>query len=193
MSDLTPTSRLEAVNQMLRTIGEAPVSTLTGDLTVDVVTADQVLSQVLKDVLSQGWFFNTEHDYPLSKNGSNEIIVPTDILAVDVRTTDNSKLNVVIRGQKLYDLTEHTTVFTQDVSVSIVRLLNFEDIPQSAKSYIMHRASRLFQASMLGSDSLAREASTNEIQALAALKLDEDEQADRTVFDSYAVARALYR
>lgn len=193
MSDIVPTTRLEAVNELLSIIGEAPVTSLSGDLTVDVVTADATLSQVLKDVLAQGWYFNTEHDYPLSRNDDDEILIPADIIHADVNPLSGSQLKVVIRGGKLYDLTEHTTEFEDDVELTVVRLLDFEDLPISAKSYITHRASRLFQAKMLGSRDIAQEASINETQALAALKADDDAWADHNIFSSPAVSRVLFR
>src|SRR6478609_8789400 len=102
MSDVLATTRLEAINHMLGTIGESPVTTLLGDLTVDVLNATQVLSQTLKDVLSEGWYFNTEHNYPLVRDGNDEILIAGNIVHVDINPASGSDLNVIVRGSKLY-------------------------------------------------------------------------------------------
>mgnify|MGYP001400660828 CR=1 FL=1 len=56
---LTATTKLEAVNLMLSTIGEAPVNSLTSGL-VDAELAETILASVSKAVQSEGWNFNTE-------------------------------------------------------------------------------------------------------------------------------------
>lgn len=193
MSDTSATTRLEAINHMLGTIGESPITTLSGDLTVDVLNATQVLSQTLKDVLSEGWYFNTEHNYPLTRDGNDEILIPGDIIHVDVNPASGSNLNVIIRGTKLYDLTNHTTEFDDDIEATVKRLIDFESLPLSARTYIMHRAARVFQGQQLGDTNIAREANQNEINALIAMKQDEAEQGDYNIFNNYAAARVLAR
>ena len=56
------TTELESVNIMLAAIGESPVNTLTGTLPADVVMAQSTLTEVNKEVQSEGWSFNTEID-----------------------------------------------------------------------------------------------------------------------------------
>lgn len=193
MSDTTATTRLEAVNHMLSTIGEAPVNTLIGDVNADVAIALDILSQTTKDVLATGWHFNTEHDYPLSRNGDNEIVLPAGIIKVDMSPTASNALNLVVRGTRLYNLDDHTYKFTDDIRATVVLLMDFESIPQLARSYILLRAARVFQGKMMASTELAREATTSEIMALADLKRWDDEQSDRTIFDNYGAARVLWR
>lgn len=193
MSDITATTRLEAVNHMLGMIGEAPVTTLSGDLTVDVLTAMSTLSQTLKDTLAEGWHFNTEYEYPMTRNGDNEIVIPGDIIHVDLPPELGKDYQVVMRGNRLYDLTNHTYEFDEDLEVTVKRLLDYESLPLAARAYIMHKAARLFQGKQLGNPDIAREANQNEINAYIAMKLDEDEQADHNVFNNYSVARVLYR
>lgn len=194
MSDTTKTTRLDAVNTMLGAIGEAPVETLEGAVPVDVQTAKAVLEEVLKEVLSQGWHFNTEHDYPLTRTSEGKIIVPSNAVHVDL---DNYvyglDYDVIIRGQYLYDRKNHTYIFNKDLDVTIIQLFDFEELPELVRNYIKLRAARVFQGRILGSDISAREASVGEIMALVAMKQDEDAQADRTVFDNYSVARVLDR
>ena len=46
MTVTTKTTELEAVNTILSTIGEAPLSSLTGSLPVDGTTAKNILSEI---------------------------------------------------------------------------------------------------------------------------------------------------
>jgi len=194
MSDTTKTTRLDAINTMLGTIGEAPVETLDGAVPVDVQTAKSVLAEVLKEVLSQGWHFNTENDYPLTRTAENKIIVPSNAIHVDLNDDIyRNELDVIIRGQYLYDRKNHTYIFEKDLKVTIMQLFDFEELPELVRNYIKLRAARVFQGRILGSDIAAREASVGELMALVAMKQDEDAQADRSVFDNYSVYRALDR
>ena len=51
MTIQTRTTELEAVNTILSTIGEAPLSTLTGSLPVDGTMAKSVLNEINREVL----------------------------------------------------------------------------------------------------------------------------------------------
>jgi hypothetical protein len=194
MSDTTKTTRLDAINTMLGTIGEAPVETLDGSVPVDVQTAKSVLAEVLKEVLSQGWHFNTENDYPLTRTAEGKIIVPSNAVHVDLNDDIyRNELDVIIRGQYLYDRKNHTYIFEKDLNVTIIQLFDFEELPELVRNYIKLRAARVFQGRILGSDIAAREASVGELMSLVAMKQDEDAQADRSVFDNYSVYRVLDR
>ena len=73
MTITTRTSELEAVNTILSTVGEAPLSSLTGSLPVDGTMARNVLNEINREVQSQGWHFNTHYKATLSKDASNKI------------------------------------------------------------------------------------------------------------------------
>ena len=79
----TVTTKLEATNVMLTAIGESPVNTITSSTTTDVSIAIQILDNVSREVQSVGWHFNTDTNYLLAKNSSNQIVLPTNCLRVD--------------------------------------------------------------------------------------------------------------
>ena len=103
MATLQPTTKLEAVNVMLTSIGEAPVNSLISGLE-DAELAETILESVNKETQSKGWIFNTDLKVTLSPNTDNQIVLPTNYLRVDTRTTlrSNTK-DIVERGRKLYD------------------------------------------------------------------------------------------
>lgn len=174
----TPTTQLDAVNQMLLAIGESPVSTLTGDVGVDVVTAKQTLADITRAVQTEGWLFNTEHEFPLSVDGDNQIGIPSNAASVDVireRFGDNDPIQ---RGLKLYDRKNHTYTFTEGVKAKIIFLLPFEDMPETARYYVTYRACRKFQDNSIGSESLHRYNERDEMRARVVFENDQAEDED---------------
>lgn len=194
MSDTTRPTRLDAINTMLAGLGEAPVTTLTGDnVTYDVQLALSTLSECLKQVLGAGWHFNTDSDYTLTPDVNGFIYVPSAAASIDVDPAQYTDIDPVIRGTRLYDRRNRTYVFSSEIKAKIIWLMDFEDLPQSAQYYITLLAARTFQARVMGSDSVNREATQAEFMALVAMRQDDDDQSDRTIFDNWGVARVLDR
>ncbi len=188
----TVTSKLEAINVMLTSIGESPVNTITSSTTTDVTIAVQILDNVSREIQSVGWHFNTDVNYKLAKNTSNEIVLPSNCLRVD-NTHQDADLDLVERNRKLWDRENHTYTITQDVKVNITWLLEFTEIPETARRYITIRAARIFQDRMLASETLHKFHQVDEIQALAALKEHEGDTRDHSIFDNYSTYRVIDR
>ena len=162
---LTPTTELEAVNTMLNTIGEAPVNTLVNMTSVDALAALSVLQNVNRGVQVEGWFFNSEYDYPLVPDLDGNLPLPTNLMSVD-STNESSSYDLIQRGSRAYDRKNHTYTFTETVKCNLIILLAFEEIPEAARNYITLRASRILQDRLLGSDSLHTMNREDEYQAL---------------------------
>ena len=141
MASLAPTTRLEAVNVMLRALGQSPVSSLENNNDVTVSKAKATLEEYNREVQSLGWKFNTEEDYELVTDSNNKIAIPLDALQID--PDDNAK-KYVQRGQFLYDTDNHTDTFTQNVKVTLVFYLDYETLPEIARRYIAIKAARAF-------------------------------------------------
>lgn len=190
---LTPTTELEALNSMLSTIGEAPVSTVEDNGIVDAVIARQILRGTSREVQARGWHFNTEKSYPLQPDVNGFLMLPATVLRCD--TVDASAgIDVVVRGTRLYDRKNHKFTFTQPVTVDLVILLPFEELPEVARYYITVRASRIYQERVVGSESLSKFNTQDELRAKVALEDYEAETADYNLLtDNYSVARVLNR
>lgn len=178
MAIITPTTELEAVNILLQAIGESPTSSLTGEVGVDVVTAQATLSEVTKAVQSEGWQFNTEYDYPLSRSNNGEIGIPVNALSVDVDKRKYYGIDPVQRGSRLYDRKNHTYQFDEDLTATVVFGFGFEDMPQVARNYVTYRAARLFQDNSLGSNDLHRFKKEDEVAARIRLMEEQAEDED---------------
>jgi len=166
---LTATSKLEAVNTMLTAIGEIPVSSITAATTNDVSIAINILEATSREVQSKGWYFNTDLNYTLSPNNSNNIELPANTLRVELEGSSRSN-NYVERNRKLYDRYNNTFTITSPVKTTIVWYLEFENIPEVARHYITIRAARIFQDRMLVSAELHKFHEMDELQTYMSLK-----------------------
>jgi len=187
-------TELDAVNIMLSTIGEAPVSSLAKDQsTVDLAMSRQVLREISLVVLTEGWHFNTEVKLVMTPAMSGEILVPLNCLQVDT-TGPSAGIDVALRGARLYDRLNHTYLFSVPVTVDMVVLLAFDEMPQAARHYIAIRAARVFQQRMVGSEALAGLTERDEVRAKAVLKRFDANTGDYNILSgSWSVARTLAR
>ncbi|MCC8538635.1 phage tail protein, partial [Xanthomonas codiaei] len=80
--DLTPTTELEAVNEMLAVIGEQPVSALEAVGNTDVAIAIRTLRGVSREVQTTAWWFNTDESYTFVLNAENRVPLPNLILSI---------------------------------------------------------------------------------------------------------------
>lgn len=188
----TVTTKLEAINTMLTAIGESPVNTITSSTTTDVSIAIQILDNVSREVQSVGWHFNTDTNYLLAKNSSDQIVLPSNCLRVDNSNKD-ADLDLVERNRKLWDRENHTYTITKDIRVNITWFLEFTELPETARRYITIRAARIFQDRMLASETLHAFHQVDELSALSALKEHEGDTRDHSIFDNYSTYRVIDR
>ena len=175
------TTELECINIMLAAIGEAPVNSLTGTVPVDVRIAQSTLIEVNKQVQSEGWSFNTEIDVTLTRDGSNNIPLGTDVLRVDAQTHDHPSIDPIQRGLKLYDRKNNTFVFDEDIRCTVVYLRSFDELPEQARSYMTIKAARVFVDRLISDQSLRTYTQEDEIRARSVLMETDLSNADHNM------------
>lgn len=177
------TTKLDAVNIMLSAIGEAPVSSLSSGL-LEAEVAETIVDTVDREVQSMGWHFNTELNKSYAQDINGEIILGTDILRADATQKPDSP-DLVQRGLKMYDRKNHTFAINAEAALDVVVQLNFADLPEVAKRYIVMRATRIFQDRVVGSNTLHDFQIRDEAQALTELKEFDKAADDHNIFDNY--------
>jgi hypothetical protein len=177
------TTKLDAVNTMLSAIGEAPVSSLSSGL-IEAEIAETILNTVDREVQSMGWHFNTDLNKSFAQTTAGEISLPADILRADSTLKANAP-NLVQRGLKMYDRTNHTFIVGTDVALDVVVQLDFDDLPEVAKRYVVLRATRVFQDRVVGSDTLHGFQKEDENMAFMELKDFDKAADDHNIFDNY--------
>ena len=184
-------TELDAVNSILMSVGETPVNTLTVQIP-EVAIAQKTLRQVCREIQAEGWSYNTENEYPIDTDTNNQVIVPNNVLQMDLNIFQHGKdYDVVIRSdngvKKVYDKKGHSFVFENcdKLYFDMIWMIDFEDLPQAFKDYITVRASRIASNRMVNNPQSARLLESDEA-GLRALALEyETKQGDHNIFNDY--------
>jgi hypothetical protein len=191
---LTKTNKLQAINTMLSAIGEPPVNSLAAQR-ADSLIALTILDETTRDIQSYGWQFNTDENVVMTPETTTGFLYISDsIVRVDIAYTDDTvALEVVIRGNRLYNRLTSSYAFTEALTTTQVTLLDFDEMPEIAKRYITIRAARIFQDRVVGSSTLHAFEMQDEITALARLTEYENEVGDYSIFQGESVIRPFLR
>ena len=151
---LARTSKLEAVNKALQMMGEAPLNSLQGLFGLGNL-AETTIDSVSRKLQTEGWSFNTDYEVTLMRDSTtNQISVGTNVSRVYVDPYDYPDVDVIQRGSRLYDRKNNTYEFKQDLAADVTVILDWEDLPEHARVYIMTKTGRELQESMIGSKDL---------------------------------------
>jgi hypothetical protein len=179
----TPQTELDAVNQMLLSIGQSPVNTLAVTGLKDVSFARLILHNTSREVQSKGWHFNMDEEYPLVADVAGKVELPANALNVD----PCDRLQDFVERyegayRRLWDKKNLTFAIGSTVKVNITWFFQFEQIPQTARAYIAHKAGRVFQASAVGSTILYNYTKERELETLTELERTEARNSDTNLF-----------
>ena len=145
-----------------------------------------LLTEVNKDVQSEGWIFNLERHKPFPpETGTGYISIPSNVIRLDYHDNlDNKTKDVVRRNGRLYDLVNHTDEFTvgTDVYLDVVYLWPYEELPLPFRRYITYRASVRAATQLVANPQLVQLLSTQEAYARAACMEYECQQGDHSFF-----------
>ena len=178
--NFTPQTELDAINQMLMSIGKAPLATL--DTTIATVSFAQLtLHNQLREVLKQGWDFNSDYEVEITPTAGK--IALSDIINDDallsIRPSDRSldyvqRYDPVAAAMGIYDRYKQSfdEFGSNPIKFDVIWFFKFERIPEAARAYIAHRAGRVFQAQHIGSEIIYRFTKEREIETLADLQRD---------------------
>lgn len=154
-------TELDVVNACLATMGEIPLNSLSDPHTWRPAAQDK-LRKVSERQQSKGYWFNRER-ITLSPNiVDSKVYLPGDTLKF---TSTNPDL--VMRGDKVFDLDGGTYIFTEDVEVTLIRDVPFEDLPHTAQVLIEAMTVFSFQSDY-DADNSKREQLGRELQAAQA-------------------------
>ena len=179
MATISPMTELEAVNEMLMSIGQAPVSTLEVCGIKDVNIAKAELLKVSRRVQSQGWNWNSDDAYTLTPDVDGHILIPAGVIKVDAadKFSNLVQRRHPTKGLALYDKDNQTFEFPSETDCNIVWAFEFEDLPETARCYVATAAGRKFQSRVVGSRIL--DAFQAEDVAAAWVLLIREERASR--------------
>ena len=185
-------SRLEAINEMLTSVGEQVILVEVAGAG-DYANCSAVLDAETKKALAKGWFFNTEYGVALAPDNAGRIIVPESTLSAK---PEDPNLRISQRGNALYDLAKHTDVFTTPVVITRIVALPFEQCPYHVQREIVGRACQRYQRSYVGSKQLDDFAAEERMEAAADSRDNEVDEDDYNILnnpDLWYLRRRTYR
>tara|TARA_A100001035_G_C27744622_1_gene483346 strand:- start:843 stop:1451 length:609 start_codon:yes stop_codon:yes gene_type:complete len=193
-------TELSAVNSILSAIGQSSITTLNFN-NPETQFIYTLLEETIKDVLNEGWHFNTEDHVEVSPDASGYITIPTSYLRYDLNGAEDKSMDLVRRNGRLYDKVNHTDVFTDKVYLDIVYLYTFTDIPSVFQRYIIAKASTRAAAQMVTNPNLVQLLQTQEALTRASVIEYECNQGDHSMmgfphestYNSYKPYKALNR
>lgn len=149
-------NELDAVNRMLRYVGELPLPT---DIDFDnlpegheALTARETLAETLREEQEEKWWFNWfEVDYVPQTSGY--ITLPDNVVAFE--STDNTRYTR--EGGDLYNIDDDTKVFTNNVTLKVRLSIAFDDIPDTFKTYVILKATQTFHIYLNGDETVQKD------------------------------------
>lgn len=191
---------LAAVNEILGSVGQAPVTNL-DQTNPEVAIAYTTLMEISKEVQAEGWTFNREYEYEVTPDTSGFINIPDNVLQMDLSDLyENAEYDAVTRDGKLYDKIGHTNVWdqTKTYKVDVVWYLGFDDLPSVFRDYIAAKASTRAATRLVGDQSLVEILASYEGWRRANCIEYECNQGDYTMFgfkkgESYYISYQPFR
>ncbi len=164
-------TKLQAVNQMLRSINEQPVSQLASG-EIDAERAEDILDETSRRIQATGWHSNTRRNVTITPNASDQFVVGQNVLSIDsvnprgrrMQTTPahTGYVNIGLRRSAddtkwlLYDIENDSETITDltEITCDIIEFLNFSSLPPSLQIYIYKAAAHEFQKTSVASQIL---------------------------------------
>lgn len=192
MALLPSLTELDAVNDMLMSIGQSPVNTLAVSDILDVSIARAELTKVIRSFQTTGFAFNTDENHTLSPDLSGIVALPTGWLKID--PVDRDKDYVARKhpngAMALYDRGNQTWVITEPVICRVVWAYDYDALPPVAQQFAMTAAARKF------SERVGHETQYNaedEARAWTALQREDRSSRDTNLFTASPTLARAYR
>ena len=179
-------TELSAVNSILGSIGQSPITSLTHNppdpdplANPEISFIKNLLDEVSKDVQTTGWHFNTQNKVKIEPDSNGNFIVPANAILFDISEGQiDRNRDVVRKAGKLFDLVQNTDVFTSGFYFDIISLYQFVDVPPAIQRYIISRASVRAATQLVSNADLVKLLQLEEQQARANAINYETEQGD---------------
>lgn len=122
---------LDAVNLVMPKLGERPVTSLERKHPTLAVLLP-IFDSNRKRTLVRGWWFN-EYAYTAYPNNQQEIDIGIDCLSF----VPEKPGEAAVRGQRLYNPETRNFKFTQPVKGRVLTDVPFNELPESAATYVL--------------------------------------------------------
>jgi hypothetical protein len=172
------TTELAAINRMLHVIGESPAGSMIS-LPDDGLTARRILEDVTREVLVEGWHFNTDERFPLMAEATAPHGIPIPVTATSIDLSCNTEFDLVPRGGRLYDRRKKTFSFPgRTFYADITWYFPFDELPEALRQYVLIKAARQFAGGDLPSSLIHGLTEQREMEKRVLWETEDARQAD---------------
>lgn len=138
---------LDAVNLVLRALGEPPLSSLNTQYpTLDLVLP--AIDQAQRSLLTEGWWFNKFEPVPLHPDQNNRVTIPPDTLVFEPYSDQ-----YLFTGEYVRNL-DGSLDITSTVRGARVANLPYEELPQMVRTAVAYSAAMSVYVSDVGVDDI---------------------------------------
>jgi hypothetical protein len=149
-------TQIDAINRMLRYIGELPIPS---DIVLDdleegheALQARVILNETLREEQEEKYWFNKQ-TISFIPDTSGYITIPYNIISLQ----GSSSTNYVMEGGTLYDVDNETKIFTENVELDVLLEVQFDDVPDVFRTYVVLVAAKHLHTYLNGDDSTQAE------------------------------------
>lgn len=151
IQNINSTAELEAINDILACIGEAAVTNIIAvDENADVANALRCLRTVNQTIQAKGWTWNIQDNFILQPDLYTKQIPYVDNYLVVQATGGATPTVYRNRGGFVYDSSNQTDQFDNNLTVRIILKQPFDEMPTCFRDLIVTKASRMFNAKFFG-------------------------------------------
>jgi len=179
---------LDAVNELLSSVGEDPIENL-DNCPPSARTALNVPRTTARDFQQETYWFNHEADYELKPDVTTEEIT----LSANILNAVSYEGNHIVRGNRLYNLETKSFKFKQPVKCEVTFHLPWAELPAVARRYITALSVEKFIESFPAAQGTTDARLRNLLHAKVAFEKTTIENGGYNLFSNYHVQRNLRR
>lgn len=217
LNALVATTETEALNAMLSAIGLAPVADIDAASGGDAVTAKNILKKTAREILTEGWRFNTEFGYELAPTATQVWVgsdastvtlnvweVPANLARFTITQSSAQRgLDLVATVGRKYDPSKtifYDRALNRDgldstkypaLFIEPIWFKPFASMPETIRQYIAVVASRRFAQDALGSETLVGFTRQDEQIAGRLAKRDQGIEDEHNMLHEFSVRSGL--
>ena len=171
---------LEAVNEIISSVGSPPINSLSNITNVDGIDALRMLNKTSRRIQSTGWEWNRQDSVTfLPDTTTGKIAYPNDI----IKAVATNRL--IRKDGYFFDLDANTDRFTSSITITeLVREIAFNDLPEAARDYITAVTTRDFQRIKVGSVEADQAIAQREAEALVRLNALEIDMGQFNLYEN---------
>lgn len=121
--------KLAAVNEILRALKQAPVTSLTDPENLNASLATGAIDDAVRNICNTGYYFNRALEKTLEPTTDGTIAVPANTLSWEFSLPLDLNPRIETRGDVFWNLETDSNQFTDPIIVNLRILLTFEEIP----------------------------------------------------------------